>query len=250
MRPPPVSQARGRVLEESSGHPATFGRTSNQRRLGGHDWRSHRCTGLNFHHRSPAGHPVYHFVFHHDSVFAQVLRRYGLINNKHIAPDILCDTIDVRRQVVAGLMDSDGHYTQHNCHDIKAKHRRQIEGYRELARSLSMRAGHRLRTQCTNEEMGQVYDGYGIILSGAMWEYSHFCVLAYKRAKQPGDAGFVEWPSGSRSYTFTQTAAQPGPCVRFDVDAVTVLPLLNNAGVIRRRVPDRHFLAEDYTVLG
>jgi hypothetical protein len=83
-----------------------------------------------------------------------------------------------------------------------------------------------------------------------MWECSHFCVLGYTRAKQPGDAGFVEWPSGSRSYTFNRAAAPVGQCVRFAVDAITALPLPNDAGFAYRRVPNRHFLAEDYTVLG
>jgi hypothetical protein len=108
----------------------------------------------------------------------------------------------------------------------------------------------RLRTQCTNAETGEVYRGFCVILSGAMWECSQFCVLRYKRAKQPGDAGFKVWPSGSRSFRFNRNAAPVGQCVRFAIDAVTNLPLPNNAGFLRRRPPDRHFLAEDYTVLG
>ena len=59
------------------------------------------------------------------------------------------------------------------------------------------------------------------------------CVLTYKRAKQPGDEGFEEWPSGSRSYCFTRTTAPAGQCVRFRVD----------------RAGDRFFLAADYTIL-
>ena len=82
-------------------------------------------------------------------------------------------------------------------------------GDRELAR-LGMRAGHRLATQCVDDETEETYDGFRIVLSGAMWECSPFCVLGYKRAKQPGDAGFVEWPSGSRTYRFTRTAAPVG----------------------------------------
>ena len=95
-----------------------------------------------------------------------------------------------------------------------------------------------------------MYAGFEVVLSGAMWECSQFCVLGYKRAKQPGDAGFVEWPSGSRSYTFTSIATLVGQCVQFAIAAITVLPLPNNAGFAYRRVPNRHFLAEDYTILG
>ena len=83
-----------------------------------------------------------------------------------------------------------------------------------------------------------------------MWQCSQFCALTYKRAKQPGDAGFVEWPSGSRSYRFTRSAAPVGQCVRFAVDPVAVLPMPNNAGLVQLRPSDRLFLAEDYTVLG
>ena len=96
-----------------------------------------------------------------------------------------------------------------------------------------------------------MYRGFKMEFSGAMWELSQFCVLAYKRAKLPGDVGFVEGPSGSRTYSFTRTAAPVGQCVRFAIDALTTLPLANNAGVAQRRVPDRHFLAADHhTVLG
>ena len=110
-----------------------------------------------------------------------------------------------------------------------------------------MRAGNRLATQCVNAETEEVYAGFRVTISGAMWECSQFCVLGYKRAPQPG---FKEWPSGSRSYRFTRSAAPGGQCVRFAVDAITTLPLPNNAGFIQRRAPDRHFLAEDYTILG
>ena len=160
-----------------------------------------------FHRTSSAGYPVYNFHFDRvNSVFAQVLRRYNLVNNKHIPADILCDTIDVRRRVVAGLMDGDGHYTQHNCYAVSAKHRVQVDGYRDLARSLGVRAGHRLPTRCTNEETGQVYSGFSVVLSGAMWECSQFCVLRYKRAKQPVTS--ASW-SGRLDHGVTASLAAP-----------------------------------------
>ena len=150
-------------------------------------------------------------------------------------------------------MDGDGQYDnthKNNSYVIKAKSQVMIEGYRDLCRSVGMRAGHRQATRYVNEDTGKVYNGFAMVFTGAMWQCSRFCVLTYKRSKQPGDVGFKEWPSESRSFSFSRRKAPIGPCVRFDIDLVTTLPLPNNAGVHVRHNLDRHFLAEDFTILG
>ena len=130
-------------------------------------------------HDSSAHNPVYEFRFRTRSVFGLVLRRYNLIDNKHIPAAIIRDDLEVRQRLIAGLMDGDGHYKA-NEYEICAEELRVADGYRMLARSCGMRAGNLLETRCTNAETGRVYDGYKITLSGDMWECSRYCVLTYK----------------------------------------------------------------------
>lgn len=71
--------------------------------------------------------------------FLNQLKKYNLINNKHIPSDYLFNDRDTRLQLLAGLIDTDGHYNS-NCYEIVQKRIILADNIRELARSLGFRA--------------------------------------------------------------------------------------------------------------
>lgn len=71
--------------------------------------------------------------------FLNTLRKYNMLNNKHI-PDILkCNSKNVRLSVLAGLIDSDGH-VDCNCIDIIQKNLNLSKDILYLCRSLGFAA--------------------------------------------------------------------------------------------------------------
>ncbi len=67
------------------------------------------------------------------------LRHYDLLNNKHIPHDYLCGDRDQRLWLLAGLLDSDGHYTN-GYYDLISKWKHLAEQIAFLARSLGLAA--------------------------------------------------------------------------------------------------------------
>ena len=182
---------------------------------------------------STAGWPVYWFNYGVGSVADRVLRSYGLINNKHISQALICDSIDVRRRCLAGLIDGDGYYSERdNTYEIHAKHRAVIDGYKELAATLGLRNGPVAAHACTDQQTGVQYNGYRIIISGRMWDAVQYCAATYKQCPQPGTAGYVQKNKDTHCYGFTITRLPVGPYFGFTV----------HGGVNQR------FLLKDYTV--
>ena len=182
---------------------------------------------------STTGWPVYWFNFHAGSVADRVLRSYGLLNNKHIPQALICDTLLVRRRLLAGLIDGDCDYSpRDNTYEIQAKHRRVIAGYKELAATLGLRNSAVHPHECTNQQTGVQYQGFRISISGDMWDVAQYCVATYKRCPQPGTAKYVQKNKDSRCYGFSITKLDEGEYFGFTVQG----------GVNQR------FLLEDYTV--
>jgi len=73
-----------------------------------------------------------------------LLRKYNLINNKHIPHDYKCNERQVQLELLAGLMDSDGCYAN-NSYDIIQKNETLLDDIIYLARSLGFAA---YKTQC------------------------------------------------------------------------------------------------------
>jgi hypothetical protein len=71
--------------------------------------------------------------------FLNQLKKYNLINNKHIPSDYLINDRETRLQLLAGLIDTDGHYTS-GIYEIIQKRLVLADNIRELARSLGFRA--------------------------------------------------------------------------------------------------------------
>ena len=180
--------------------------------------------------RSSAGWMVYWFTYY-DTVCDRVLRAYGLLNNKHVPRALICDSLDVRRWLLAGLIDGDGYYDrQNNMYEIQAKHRAVIHSYKELAATLGLRNSAVQPHDCTNQQTGEVYRGNRIHITGDMWDAVQYCAATYKQCPQPGSVDYVEKNRDSRCYGFSIVERPAGNYFGFTVDG------------------NQRFLLEDYTV--
>lgn len=82
------------------------------------------------------------------------LRRYDLIQNKHIPQEFKANSRSVRLGLLAGLIDSDGHLT-HSCYDLVFKSRALADDVAFLARSLGFAAFVKpCKKTCSNEKSG------------------------------------------------------------------------------------------------
>lgn len=72
-----------------------------------------------------------------ENVFLNFLKKYKLINNKHIPSEYKINSREVRLQVLAGLIDTDG-YIFHNCYEITQKNKQLADDIVFLARSLGL----------------------------------------------------------------------------------------------------------------
>ena len=185
-------------------------------------------------HLSTARWPGRWFRYGVGSVVDLVLQAYGLIGNKHIPRALICDSLNVRRRLLAGLIDGDGSYdSQRNAYEVQAKDRQAIDGYKELAATLGLRNSSVLSHDCTDQQTGVQCRGYRISISGHMWDAVQYCCVAtYKHCPQPGSVDYVENNKNSRCYGFTITPVGSGEYFGFAV----------HGGINRR------FLLQDYTV--
>ena len=182
---------------------------------------------------STSGSPVYSFSYGMASVAGGVLRAYNLIGNKHIPRALICDSLDVRWRLLAGLIDGDGHYRPVlNDYELPAKERDVCAGYKELAATLGLRNSDVHPHLNTDQQTGVQYLGHRVCLTGHMWDVVQYCAATYKQCPQPGTAGYVAKNKDSRCYDFTVRQLPEDKYFGFAV----------HGGVNRR------FLLEDYTV--
>ena len=179
---------------------------------------------------SSAGWHVYVFRWAAGTVAARVLAAYGLRFNKHVPQALICDSIDVRRHFMAGIIDGDGYFRKEKAaYELSAKHRAVCEGYKSLAASLGMRSGGVMMRLNTNQT-GNQYVGYRLHLSGSSWEVAQHCAAAYKRSPQPGTAAYRIPIKEPRCSGFRLQRVQADDYCGFAVDG------------------NRRFLLADYTV--
>lgn len=92
--------------------------------------------------------------------FMNVLRKYNLINNKHIPDDYKFNSRENRLKLLAGLIDSDG-YKQRNCYDFTLKSEKLVDDIIFVARSLGFKAFKKeCQKTCTNSSRGRVTGTY------------------------------------------------------------------------------------------
>ena len=114
--------------------------------------------------------------------FLNNLKEYDLINNKHIPQCYISNSEDVRLQLLAGLIDTDGSYDGW-AYDFLQKNEQIAKNVALIASSLGFRA--KVRTK-----KARIYDkDYGIVyrvsISGDLWRIP--CKVEYKKAHK-GDS--------------------------------------------------------------
>lgn len=93
--------------------------------------------------------------------FNYCLRKYDLINNKHIPLDYKCNSRKVRLAILGGLIDSDGYYTN-NCYEIVQKSEKLLDDIVYVVRSLGFSAEKKTveKTYTNPDEFGRVSGTY------------------------------------------------------------------------------------------
>lgn len=96
------------------------------------------------------------FGGHGRNSFMNALEKYNVRNNKHIPYEYKCNNREVRMGVLAGLIDSDGHYNpKSNQYEITLKIERLIDDIIDVARSLGFAAyKSEVKKTCTNAKDG------------------------------------------------------------------------------------------------
>ena len=181
---------------------------------------------------STAGWDVWNFKYGAGSVADRVLRQYRLLNNKRIPRALICDSLDVRRRLLAGIIDGDGWYcADKNYYEISAQHRVSIDGLKELAATLGLRNCPVQEREVTNQQTGDTYPGHCINISGDMWDAVQHCVLTYKQCPAPGSEDWTDPQKDSRCHGFKVVPLPgTGDYFGFAVDG------------------NQRFLLEDYTI--
>ena len=99
------------------------------------------------------------------NVFLHALKQYGLIENKHIPKQYLVNSEDVRLNVLAGLVDTDGHINNTSGIDIIQKNKVLADDIVYLARSLGFSVSI---SACTKgiKSIGFIGDYWRIYIGG------------------------------------------------------------------------------------
>ena len=179
---------------------------------------------------SSAGNPNYRFAFGINTIARRVLNAYGLIGNKHVPLAWICDSVEVRRRILAGIIDGDGHYSANNDYTVPGKERAVVLGFKVIAASLGLRNSKLSTTRSVSED-GVEYSGFRVAFSGHMWDVVQYCAATYKRCPQPGTPRYVEKQNDTRCYGFTIRQLPADDYYGFAVSG-----------------SDRRFLLADFTV--
>ena len=159
-----------------------------------------------------------------DIVAGRVLRAYGLIDTPHLARALLCDTLDVRQRLMAGIIDGGGCYvSEMESFEISSSYRSIVEGFKELAATLGLCNSH-IADLVSKKTTGEPYFEFRVHISGDLWD-----VAEHSATTNTDDS---EWDDHSPSYGFNVTQLPAGEYYGFAV----------HGGINRR------FLLEDYTV--
>lgn len=114
------------------------------------------------------GKSKYHYLFtsgkftgsHGRNSFLNFLKKYDLLNNKHIPNIFKFNSRENRLKLLAGIIDSDGHYAG-NGYDIVFKSEKLADDTVFLARSLGFKAFiKKCKKTCTNSSNGRVTGTY------------------------------------------------------------------------------------------
>lgn len=100
------------------------------------------------------------------NVFLEFLKKYNLINNKHVPDDYKYTSRDVRLQVLAGLIDTDG-FLDNGTYEITQKSKQLADDIVYLSRSLGFAVSNKLvQKSCMYKGERSVGNYYRIHISG------------------------------------------------------------------------------------
>lgn len=180
------------------------------------------------------------------NVLLNYLRKYHLVNNKHIPLEYLHNDRSVRLQVLAGLIDSDGHYSiakgKENTIEVTFRNRKLARDVQGLALSLGFRCSMQSK-KATIKELGYECMVYRLCLYGDLWEIpikvARKKVVASALRENPLHYGFDVIPVGKGDYVGIQidgdnlfllddfTVVHNSEAMAFIVDTLcTLLPAL------------------------
>lgn len=116
------------------------------------------------------------------NVFLEFLKQYELIGNKHVPDDYKINSREVRLQVLAGLIDTDGYLTC-GTYEITQKSKQLSEDITFIARSLGLAVSCRIvQKSCMYKNERRVGDYYRIFISGNIHEIP---VKLFRKQCQP-----------------------------------------------------------------
>ena len=118
-----------------------------------------------------------------NNYFLNILKKYDLINNKHIPMIYKCNSRENRLKLLAGLIDSDGSLNSTGCYDFIQKSEKLIDDVIYLARSLGFACyKSKQKKGCWYLAEYKEDDYYRISISGNINEIPVLCPR--KRANQ------------------------------------------------------------------
>ena len=96
-----------------------------------------------------------------NNVFKNFLGKNNLLQNKHIIHDYKCNSRQNQLALLAGIIDSDGHYAKNNYYEIMQKNETLLDDIIYLSRSLGFAAfKKKVKKTCTNGKNGPVMETY------------------------------------------------------------------------------------------
>lgn len=128
--------------------------------------------------------------FYRDNSFLSALQQYNLTNNKHIPDDYLYNDKQTRLAVLAGFIDTDGHYTKDgNCFEIMQKSTKVATDLAVLTRSLGFKTTlSKCNKTCTNSKNGPKTAEYNkVYISGE--NLDEIPVLLPRKKAKPATKG-------------------------------------------------------------
>jgi len=128
--------------------------------------------------------------------------KYNLFGNKHIPDDYLHSSMETRKQLLAGLIDTDGNM-QGNCYDITFVNKLLAEQTRYIAHSLGLRCSlQECRKECVNNGVWGTY--YRLNISGNTQiipvKIERKKIISYNKRTNPMTTGISVSPIGIGEY--------------------------------------------------
>lgn len=118
-------------------------------------------------------------IYHGTNPFYQKLKSYNLINNKHIPQEYISNSEEVRLQLLAGLLDTDGHMDR-NGYEIVQKNYTLAKQIKYLADTLGFRTSMSMKRAHIGKKDCGIY--YRIFINGDTWKIP--CKVERKKVTQ------------------------------------------------------------------